>query len=89
MKSGPMALTVGLHASLTDALDTDSLRVSVADAPGGVRVSHVREALAHSYPKIRGLLAQARLAVDMEIVPDEHPVREGQRVDVLPPFSGG
>ena len=87
-----MNVTVHIHASLKEIAGAGSLELSVDEdsiPERAVQVRHVRKALEDAHPKIRGRLAQARIAVDMEIVGEEHPVRERQRVDVLPPFSGG
>ncbi|MGB5809607.1 MAG: molybdenum cofactor biosynthesis protein MoaE [Polyangiales bacterium] len=49
----------------------------------------LRDALAKRHPSIAGFLARMRLAVNGDFVDDSQVIRNGDRVDVLPPVAGG
>jgi molybdopterin converting factor subunit 1 len=52
-------------------------------------VSELREQLAERYPELRTKLQSVVFAVSDEIVDEDHPVRDGDEVALLPPVSGG
>lgn len=50
-------------------------------------VAQLHEYLTRQHPAVARL--NFRYAVNQELVDDQHPVREGDEVALLPPFSGG
>ena len=80
-------VTIHLHASLIDAAGADEVRIPMS--AGGSTVAHVRDGLVARHPRIKGLVPQCRWAVDMELVGADFQLSDGQRIDLLPPFSGG
>jgi molybdopterin converting factor subunit 1 len=57
--------------------------------PAGATVATLRQRLAEEYPVLEAFLGTLVCAVDEEVQPDEHPLRDGDVVDVIPPISGG
>ena len=80
-------VTIHLHASLIDAVGADEVRIPLS--AGSSTVSRVGEELVARHPRIKGLVPQCRWAVDLELVGPDFRLSDGQRIDLLPPFSGG
>lgn len=61
------------------------------DGDAGRSVAELRERLARDHPAAAATLAskQSRACVGDQLVPDEFVVRSGDRVEFLPPVSGG
>lgn len=59
--------------------------------PSEQSVADLRRRLADLYPESAGDFASrtVRACVDEAIVPDSHIVRRGQKIEFLPPLSGG
>jgi len=48
-----------------------------------------RRAVAERYPSIAAFLARMRLAINGDFVDDSQEIRDGDRIDLLPPVAGG
>lgn len=59
------------------------------DVPAGSTVADVTPLLAGRGPGLARALRDARFAVGERFVPPSSPLREGDRLAVLPPVSGG
>lgn len=81
-----MDLEVLLFASLRDRAGRPRLAVRLEDPP---TVGALRRALADAHPALASGLAASRIAVDQEFRSDDHPIRPGAEVAVIPPVSGG
>jgi len=81
-----MTVEVLLFASLRDAVGENSVRI---DVPDGASVLEVARALFRD--RDIGHLAElpVRYAVDETFVTDGHVLRDGDRVAIIPPVSGG
>ncbi len=83
---GGMAVSVKLFATLRDAASTDECWLTLAP---GARGLDAKAALAGRYPRLRGLLDSARLALNLEYRPWETPLHDGDELCLIPPVSGG
>lgn len=81
-----MHLTVRLFAGLRERAGADELRLE--DVPEGASVAELKEWIAARHPEL-GALDHVRGVVGDAYVPDDTPVRAGDRVALLPPVSGG
>jgi molybdopterin converting factor subunit 1 len=79
-------IEVLLFASLRDRAGRSSLRLRIEGAP---TVAALRLALSAAHPGLTAPLAASRIAVDQEFRGDDHVVRAGAEVAVIPPVSGG
>jgi molybdopterin synthase catalytic subunit len=59
------------------------------EVPEGATVTALRLRLADVYPVAKPFLETLVVAVDEEYVPGEYILREGERVAMIPPVSGG
>jgi molybdopterin converting factor subunit 1 len=55
----------------------------------GTTVADIREDVRERFPDMSEFIDACRIAVDMEYVPDEHPVRSGSELALIPPVAGG
>lgn len=80
------SVSVRLFASLREKVGERLIEVAV---PEGGDVRALYEALAERYPQVRPYLESVVCAVDEEYVTAAHILREGDRVALIPPVSGG
>ncbi len=71
------------------AREAAGLRETALELPVGARLAEVRSALAEALPPLASILAIARLAVNETYAEEDAVLREGDRVAVIPPVSGG
>ncbi|MFW2388458.1 MAG: molybdenum cofactor biosynthesis protein MoaE [Polyangiales bacterium] len=57
--------------------------------PTSLPQDELRQLLSDRFPSLAGFLSRMRLAVNGEFVDDSLALRDGDRVDVLPPVAGG
>ena len=81
-----MMLNVRLFARARDLAGTDHVAVVL---PDGATVADLRRRLAAAHPKLADLAAKSAVAVDAEFAGDDHPLRDGAEIALLPPVSGG
>ena len=79
-------VTVRLYAGLRDLVGAREITMEL---PSPATVATLRERLGVEHPKVQPMLAVLVCAVDEEYVPVEHPLRDGDRVALIPPVSGG
>ncbi len=80
------SVSVRLFASLREKVGERQVDVEV---PEGADVRALYRALAERYPQVRPYLETAVCAVDEEYVTAAHILRDGDRVALIPPVSGG
>lgn len=81
------AVRVLFFAAARDAAGTGELALdAVAE---GFTVGALARELAARYPDLGARMRSVRFAVNGEYVRDEHPVRAGDEVAVIPPVAGG
>jgi molybdopterin converting factor subunit 1 len=81
-----MTITVKLFAAMRDLTGADSVAV---DLPDGATVGDLRGELGKLVPLARTLLSRSGIAVDHNLVGNEHPLRATDEVAAIPPVSGG
>lgn len=69
--------------------DLAGFREQTMDVPAGSRTGHVLEILLRRNPRFAEWQHAMRFAVNQEYVSDDHPLRDGDDVAVIPPVSGG
>ena len=81
-------MKIGFFGRLAERMGRE---IDLDSAPSDRSVADVRRRLADLYPESAGDFASrtVRACVDDAIVPDSHVVRPGQRIEFLPPLSGG
>jgi molybdopterin synthase catalytic subunit len=77
---------VRLFAGLHQMVGKHEIDVDVAD---GATVEDLYAAVVREHPQVAGLLTTTACAVDEDYVPRAHPLRDGDRVALIPPVSGG
>lgn len=81
-----LTVRVLLFASLREAVGQREIEVSLAD---GATMETLRERVGEQYPAAQGVLRSVVCAVDEEYVRPGHQLRDGDRVALIPPVSGG
>lgn len=81
-----MNVRVRLFGGLADRAGTGEETVSLGD---GGTAGDVLEAVARRHPSFSWIAGTLQVAVNLEVVPAEHPVRAGDEVALLPPVAGG
>lgn len=71
------------------ARDLAGFREQAMDIPAGSRAGSILEILQSRNPKFDQWQNALRIAVNQEYVSNDHPLREGDEVAVIPPVSGG
>jgi len=79
-------VTVRLYAGLRDLVGAREITM---DLPAPATVATLRDRLGAEHPRVLPMLPVLVCAVDEEYVPVEHPLRDGDRVTLIPPVSGG
>jgi molybdopterin synthase catalytic subunit len=79
-------VSVRLYAGLKDLVGSRDIDMEL---PLGATVEVLRFRLGQDYPMVEALLPTLVCAVDEEYVPPEHVLRDGDRVALIPPVSGG
>ncbi|MDH4225193.1 MAG: MoaD/ThiS family protein [Deltaproteobacteria bacterium] len=80
-----MEINIQLFAFLKEALG-ESITL---DVPPPVTAGGVRSAFLNRNPRFEPAGHSLCVAVNLEYVPDDHPVLPGQEVAIFPPVSGG
>ena len=80
-------ITVRLFAVMKDRVGRDELKVA---APNGTVADLIMQ-ISREYPALEDILAQGRIAISVnhEFAKPDAPVRDGDEVALMPPFSGG
>lgn len=81
-----MDVEVRLFGGLADRAGVTRTRVVLDEA---ATVADLRAAVAAAHPTLDGLLARVNVAVDLEVVRDDHPLAGAREVALLPPVAGG
>jgi molybdopterin synthase catalytic subunit len=80
-----MQLSVRLFASVREAIGEPSLTV---DVPDGATVGFLTQVIHAQFPQVRDL-PPAMVSVNYEYAAEDHPLREGDQIALIPPVSGG
>jgi molybdopterin synthase catalytic subunit len=80
-----MHLSVRLFASVREAIGEPSLTVEL---PEGATVSSLTQEIRARFPQVRDL-PPAMVSVNYEYAAEDHPLREGDQIALIPPVSGG
>lgn len=81
-----MQVEVRVFGGLTERVG--GARVTLV-LPPDATVADLRRAIATEHPAITPLLSSAVVAVDLEVVGDEHPLAGSYEIALLPPVAGG
>lgn len=81
-----MKARVRLFARLSEIAGMREVEVEVGE---GLRAGEVFSLLAGRYPEMEGLRESLLFAVNAEYVGEEHAVRPGDELALIPPVSGG
>lgn len=74
---------------LGPARDLTGIESISFDVPSETTASVMRAAIAAKFPRIAAALPTMRFAVNQAFVTDEHLLRAGDEVALIPPVSGG
>jgi molybdopterin synthase catalytic subunit len=80
-------ITIKLFATLKDKAGRDTLHINARSAT----VSELLKAVSAEYPALSEILSGGRIltSVNQEFVKGDAPVKDGDEVALMPPFSGG
>jgi molybdopterin synthase catalytic subunit len=81
-----MKVSVRLFAGLHDVVGRRELEMELAD---GATVADLRQQLVSQYPAVGPFMNTLVCAVDEEYVSNDHHLRPGDEVALIPPISGG
>ena len=81
-----MRLEVRLFGGLTERAGSSRLSVEL---PEDADVAQLRSAIAEQHPALAPLLGRVKVALDLAVADDDHPVDAGCEVALLPPVAGG
>lgn len=74
---------------LGPARDLSGIERISFEVPSEATAAVIRTAIAAKFPRIAAALPTMRLAVNQTFVTDEHLLRAGDEVALIPPVSGG
>lgn len=77
---------VQFFAGLQNLVGAKTAEVSL---PEGATVAHLRDRIIADYPVLEAFMGTLVFAAGEEMVPPEHVLRDGERVELIPPISGG
>ena len=80
-------ITVKLFAILKDRVGRDEVKITAANGT----VADLLQQVSREYPALSDILAPGRIVVSVnhEFVKQDAPIRDGDEVAFMPPFSGG
>ncbi len=81
-----MRIHVKLFAILRDAAGTADVHL---DMPNGASVADAAVGLGEKFAALRPYLSRVAYAVDRAYVKQDHVLREGNELALIPPVSGG
>lgn len=84
--SSTIAVRVKLFAAYRDAYETDELTWQF---PPQTPVSAVLDRCIGDRPELQGLREITRFGVNLQFVPPDTPLQDGDEVVLIPPVSGG
>lgn len=79
-------VNVKLFAGLQGLVGRPQVEVLV---PEGATVGTLRDRIVEEYPVLEAFMGTLVCAVGEEMVPVEHVLAEGERVELIPPIAGG
>jgi molybdopterin converting factor small subunit len=80
------AVNVRLYAGLQGLVGRRDVELSL---PSGATVEQLRDRIVDEYPVLESLISTLVVAVDDEMVPTDHVIAEGEKVELIPPIAGG
>lgn len=86
MTEPTITITVKLFAAYQEAYGVPELRLTV---PTGTSVMDIRDRLIAEHPELEEWRPVTQFGVNLEFVPPETPLTEGDEVVLIPPVSGG
>ena len=81
-----MKISLRLFAGLHDLVGERDISL---DLPDGATVEELKSRLAAEYPVVQPFLKTLIFAIDDEYIPESQALRDGARVSLIPPVSGG
>lgn len=79
-------VNVRFFAGLQNVVGAKTADVSL---PDGATVAQLRDRIIAEYPVLEAFMGTLVIAANEEIVPPEHVLRDGEKVELIPPISGG
>ena len=74
---------------LGPARDLTGVDEETLDLAAGARLADIGTAVTKKHPRLGRALSSMRLAVNLAFVPQNHALRDGDEIAVIPPVSGG
>ena len=79
-------VNVTLFAGLQNLVGSRAVAI---DVPPGATVGVLRDKIVEEYPVLDAFINTLVIAIDEEMVPVEHILPEGGKVELIPPIAGG
>ena len=79
-------VNVKLNAGLQALVGSKSVELTLRP---GATVSDLRDRIVEEYPVLEALINTLVVAIDEEMVPVEQVLRDGEKVELIPPIAGG
>ncbi|MDP9237793.1 MAG: MoaD/ThiS family protein [Chloroflexota bacterium] len=81
-----MNVQVRMYAGLRHLVGDGKFSLSL---PEHATVSTLRDRIVLDYPVLEAFMPTLVCAVDEEVQPPEHPLADGDMIDLIPPIAGG
>lgn len=79
-------VTVALFSGLQAMVGQKTIDVEL---PDGSTVAALRDRIVDDFPVLEPFMNTLVCAVGDEVVPEEHRIASGQRIELIPPIAGG
>ena len=81
-----MTVQVRLFAGLRGLVGGGDIELTL---PPGATIAVLRDRLTEEYPVLEAFMGTLVCAVSEEVQPPDHPLADGDRIDLIPPIAGG
>ena len=79
-------VSVKLYAGLQALVGSKSVELAL---PPGATVGQLRDKIVEEHPVLQAFIATLVCAIDEEMVDVDHVLRDGEKVELIPPIAGG
>lgn len=79
-------VSVKLYAGLQALVGSKTVELAL---PPNATVGQLRDKIVEEYPILQAFIATLVCAIDEEMVDVDHVLRDGEKVELIPPIAGG
>jgi molybdopterin converting factor small subunit len=86
LEAGMPTYDVKLYAGLQALVGSKTVALELAQ---GATIETLRNRIVEEYPVLESFMGTLVCAIDEEMVPPEHVLNGGERIELIPPIAGG